>query len=104
MLNTKELGVLKACATNALDAAGGDFGFTDEVPAYVPELSANQVKGYLSDLQTKGLISIDTNVVDGEKISQLTLEREALVTLVEANMADTEFVEQFDCWYWAVIR
>ncbi len=96
--------MLKACADNALDAAGGDFGFTDEVPSYIPELSSNQVKGYLSDLQKKGLIMIDHVKIDGKMIHQITLDKDSLKTLLEANMADKEYVEQFDCWYWAVIR
>ena len=98
-LNDKEIGVLKACADNALDAAGGDFGFTDEVPAYVPELDANQVKGYLSQLQSKGYICIDESYVDNRTLKQVTLYKEALELLVEANMADQEYVERFDVWW-----
>ena len=104
MLNNNEMGVLKACADNALDAAGGDFGFTDEVPSYVPELSRNQVKGYLSDLSKKGLIMIDHEKIDGKMVHQITLDKEALDILLEANMANKEYVEQFDCWYYVVIR
>ena len=98
-LNNNELGVLKACADNALDAAGGDFGFTDEVPAYVPELSANQVKGYLSILQKKGLIMIDSNEVDGEEIHQITLDKDSLDELINHAIVDVEYAEQFDCWH-----
>ena len=55
-LNEKELEVLKACADNALDAAGGDFGFGDEIKNYV-EMKDKQISGYLSQLSQKGLVS-----------------------------------------------
>ena len=100
MLNDKELMVLKACADNALDAAGGDFGFTDEVPAYIKEhLTTNQVKGYLSSLQSKGMIMIDSEYVDNRKITQLTLDKDSLIELVNAGLVDDEYVQEFDCWH-----
>lgn len=62
-LNNNERKVFKACVENAHTVTGGDFGYPDEVVemADVLGLSANQIKGYLSILQKKGLIQIDHN-------------------------------------------
>ena len=100
-LNANELKVLKACADNAMDAAGGDFGFTDEIHAYVKEdLSVNQVKGYLSDLLNKGLIMIDHGEInDGEKYSQITFEKDTLEVLINEGMMTAIEANDFDCWH-----
>ena len=99
-LNANELKVLKACADNAMDAAGGDFGFTDEIHAYVKEdLSANQVKGYLSDLVKKGLIMIDSCKVDRDVVHQITFEKDTLEVLINEGMMTAMEANDFDCWH-----
>lgn len=99
-LNTNEVGMLRAIATNAMDAAGGDFGFTDEIPAYIPELDRHQVNGYLSDLEKKGLIMIDHGEInDGEKYSQITFEKDLLEILINEGMMTAIEANDFDCWH-----
>ena len=98
-LNENELAVLKACADNAQDAAGGDFGFGDEISGYLDNLSDRQVAGYLSDLQTKGLISIDGYKTNESSGTQITLTKESLEVLIANNVADVEYAKMFDCWY-----
>lgn len=55
-LNINELKVLKACRDEIVARSGCEFGLTLFVS--VRGLASEQVKGYLSILQSKGLISI----------------------------------------------
>ena len=59
-LNQNELSVLNA-VIKGHDYAGGDFTYFDEVCEHVRELSVNQVKGYISSLQNKSYIYIDSD-------------------------------------------
>ena len=54
MLNTNEITVLKAIEEGHSNA-GGDFTYADEL---ICDLSTNQIKGYLSQLQKKKYIMI----------------------------------------------
>ena len=94
-LNANEIKILKAVTDNALDAAGGDFAFSDEIHAYVKEdFSAHQVAGYLSALSTKGLICID------DTYNQIELwGKEPLELLIAAGTCDTAYAETFDIWH-----
>ncbi len=58
-LNEYERYVLKGAMENMEDAAGGDFGFSDEVKDYCERLKPAQVAGYLSALLQKNILSID---------------------------------------------
>ena len=55
-LNTNENLVLKAIL-NSADDNGGDFTYIDDVLNLITSLKINQVKGYLSILQTKNYIN-----------------------------------------------
>tara|TARA_Y100001972_G_C7389016_1_gene203294 strand:+ start:84 stop:335 length:252 start_codon:yes stop_codon:yes gene_type:complete len=58
ILNTNEQIVLKAIVSSADDYVGGDFSYLEWVMEYMPNtLKLNQVKGYLSSLQTKNYIA-----------------------------------------------
>ena len=61
-LNDKEQLVLKEMFHNAMDCAGGDFGFTDEVVNewHTLMMSKPEVKGYIGSLKKKDMIWIDT--------------------------------------------
>ena len=54
MLNTNEIKVLKAIEEGHFNS-GGNFTYADEI---ICDLSENQIKGYLSQLQKKGYITI----------------------------------------------
>ena len=98
-LNKNELNVLKACVDNAMDAAGGDFGFTDEVVANgVDGLSKSQIKGYLSALQKK-YIDIDSCRIDNGVVHQITFQKDSLEALIEANLINVDYAEEFEAWY-----
>ncbi len=74
-INQNEWRVLVACVDNALDTAGGDFGFSDEISRYVTDLSKQQVAGYLSQLDSKGLIECHERekINDEHWVSQMSL-------------------------------
>lgn len=55
-LNQNEIAVLKACMNAIIDFTGCEFGVVNEIKAN--GISANQLKGYLSQLQSKEYISI----------------------------------------------
>lgn len=55
-LNVNEKKVLKAMIENALDEAGGDFGFTTNIK--VKGLTKHQIAGYIGDLEKKKYISV----------------------------------------------
>jgi hypothetical protein len=61
-LNDKEQLVLKEMFHNAMDCAGGDFGFTDEVVNewHTLMMSKPEVKGYIGSLKKKDMVWIDT--------------------------------------------
>lgn len=102
-LNENELKVLKACADNALDAAGGDFGFGDEVAEYLPEMTGKQISGYLSQLSQKGMVDIDefeTMESSGTQITFPKGKEGGLKELLDNEIVNLEYVEQFDCWHW----
>jgi len=56
-LNTNEALVLQAVINSADDHAGGDFTYIEYVLKEITTLKINQVKGYLSILQTKNYIN-----------------------------------------------
>ena len=56
-LNENELKVLSACKDAIVKETRCEFGRFDFV--VVEGMSKNQLKGYISQLQTKGLVSID---------------------------------------------
>jgi len=84
---------------NLNDAAGGDFGFGDEISGYLNNLNDKQVAGYLSALQSKGLISIDEFKTNESSGTQITLTKESLEILITNDVADIEYAKLFDCWY-----
>lgn len=96
-LNANEVLILKACMDNAQDAAGGDFGFSDEIHGYVSDdFSQNQVAGYLSQLQEKGLIYLDhckTDTFDG---NQITFPRFAFYVAMKAGALTEQAAMQFE--------
>lgn len=98
-LNGNELTILKAALDNAIDAAGGDFGFSDEIHGYVKdEFSKEQVAGYISKLNEKGLMWLDhckTDTFDG---NQTTFPRVTLLVMIKAGLIDEAYAEQFECW------
>lgn len=55
-MNIQERRVFDALVNAALNAAGGDFGFLDEVDHKSLGLSDQQFGGYVSQLVQKGLI------------------------------------------------
>jgi len=59
-LNPNERKVFQAMVEHAHSVTGGDFGYPDEIVEMASDLNLtpNQVKGYISDLQKKGLIRI----------------------------------------------
>ena len=56
-LNINERQVLQAMMDNAEDAAGGDFGFIDELGDYV-SMNPQALGGYITQLQSKGLVYV----------------------------------------------
>ena len=54
-LNETELKVLNACAQEVINCTNGEFGYTEDIK--VEGLSKNQLKGYLSQLVQKSLIT-----------------------------------------------
>jgi|FLMP01.3.fsa_nt_emb hypothetical protein len=71
-MNKNEQIVLQACIDNQ-NENGGDFGFGDEVAPLVESLSAHQVAGYLSALQAKSCLHIESNIVDGKELGQFVV-------------------------------
>jgi hypothetical protein len=71
IMNTKEIEVLKAMADAAIDATGGDFGCSDEVS--VSGLTGNQLGGYMSVLEKKGMVALAPTSVNGKKLVQYTI-------------------------------
>lgn len=79
-LNDNELKALKAFAESNEDN-GRDFGFFDEACGYVDGLTVEQMKGYASALQTKGLV-VCYEYDNGDETSQavdLTAEGWAII-------------------------
>lgn len=78
MLNSNEKAVLRAVIGNAYDASGGDFAFSDELKPYLKELSPNQIKGYLGQLEQKGWITCHgAHAVNGDSrniVHQITID------------------------------
>ena len=94
-MNINERNVLKAVLDNALDASGGDFGFSDEVIANgVEGLSKNQIKGYLSSIQAKGLIFID------DEMGQIEFNKTTLQTMIGTGLVNELYTKQFEVWYY----
>lgn len=100
MYNDNELLMLKAIADNAQDVAGGDFAYSNDIPAYVNgTLTGNQVKGYLSSLEKKGVIFLDSITVDGMTFHQITFEKRLLEILIENRMLTVIEAEDYDAWH-----
>lgn len=97
--NDNEIGMLKAIASNAQDAAGGDFALSDELYIYIPELSKSQIKGYLSALEKKGVIFLDSVKVDSNIVHQITFEKRLLEILIENRMLTVIEAEDYDAWH-----
>lgn len=98
-LNENELRVLKACFENAQDAAGGDFGFTDELHGYLLDMGDRQIGGYITDLQRKGMIYVDAYQTDESEGFQITFPREALEAAIAAGIINEKYAEDFDVWH-----
>jgi len=75
VMTALETTVLAAMVQNALDAAGGDFGFMDEIDYKALGLTAQQFGGVVTSLQTKGLVNVDQPYkVNGEYwVTQFTV-------------------------------
>jgi hypothetical protein len=82
LLNTTETLVLRACLSEVINCTTNQFGYTNDVE--VSGLSKSQVKGYLSQLQQKGMISI------GED-NQFLFKKAGLETLKE-NAENFEYI------------
>jgi hypothetical protein len=96
-LNTNELTILKACFDNAQDAAGGDFGFGDEIHNYVSDdFTQRQVAGLLSQLKRKGLIWIDGYKTQESSGTQITFPRFAFYVGIKAGILTEEEASHFE--------
>ena len=69
-LNENEVKVLEACKQSVIDCTGNEFGYTDELPK-IEGLERKQIRGYLSQLEQKGLIVIE------EEYKQLWIKKAA---------------------------
>lgn len=100
-MNKNELNVLKAVMDNAQDCSGGDFAFTDEtLENGVEGLTANQIKGYFSALQSKGMIYISESSSYESGDCQTEFDKEPLEELLKAGLVDEAYCKEFECWYW----
>lgn len=99
-INANELTILKACLDNAQDAAGGDFGFSDEVHGYVSDgFSQHQVAGYLSQLQEKNLIWLDEYQTDTSEGKQITFPKATIIIAVQAGLLTENEATAYDCYH-----
>jgi hypothetical protein len=83
-MNRNEQIVLQACIDNQ-NENGGDFGFGDEVAPMVESLSVHQVAGYLSALQSKSYLYVESAVVDGKVCGQFVVMDAAVDALAFAK-------------------
>lgn len=87
-LTERERASLVATLQNMLDAAGGDFGFTDEIVRDLADReTVKAAEGLLGSLTAKGLIFVDHHKVNGvEWVAQVTARQD----LMDALYAGTE--------------
>jgi len=77
ILNKTEIQILEVCVQTAIKETGGEFGYTEDVK--LEGLTNNQIKGYLSQLVQKEMISI--NEWDQIKIKKQAAEFTNVITI-----------------------
>ncbi len=86
-LNENEFKTLLACLNEIVSCTGCEFGVTENVK--VEGLEVNQLKGYLSKLKNKELITIDPGYMDQR--GQIHLTHKACDYLLGLPMMQEQF-------------
>jgi hypothetical protein len=83
-LNPIEKCVLDSCVQSVINETGGEFGYTVDVK--VDGLTKNQIKGYLSQLTQKKLITICD-----DEFGQMFINESAKEFIAEETFSQLEF-------------